>query len=74
MAAVRGPENSPQPKVPLTRQLLAAVLELAALAPMVYALDALERRDYLAGGLLLLLTWVLARTGLDLLNSAEAQG
>lgn len=67
-------DNSRDAAVPMARRLLAGLLELAALAPMIYALDALERRDYLAGGLLLVLTWVLARTGLDLLTATGAQG
>ncbi len=38
---------------------------------MSYALDAAGSRDYLACGLLLGLTWALARTGLELVASGR---
>ncbi len=45
---------------------LGVALALLALWPLARALDALALRDYLGGGLLLGLTWVLARTGVEL--------
>ena len=45
---------------------LGVVLALLALWPLARALDAIAVRDYLGGGLLLGLTWVLARTGVEL--------
>lgn len=54
-------------------RLVGGVLALCALAPMAAALDALEAHDYLSGALLIGLTWVVARTGLDLAIGA-AQG
>ncbi len=45
---------------------LGIVLALTALWPLARALDAIALRDYLGGVLLLGLTWVLARTGVEL--------
>lgn len=45
---------------------LGVVLALAALWPLSRALDAIALHDYLGGVLLLGLTWVLARTGVEL--------
>ena len=45
---------------------LGVVLALLALWPLTRALDAIALRDYLGGSLLLGLTWVLARTGVEL--------
>ena len=44
----------------------ALLFDLAALWPLTRALDAIALRDYLGGSLLLGLTWVLARTGVEL--------
>lgn len=45
---------------------LGVSLALLALWPLMRALDAIGARDYLGGLLLLGLTWVLARTGVEL--------
>lgn len=45
---------------------LGVVLALLALWPLARALEAVALRDYLGGALLLGLTWVLARTGVEL--------
>ena len=45
---------------------LGAALVLLALWPLTQALDALTVHDYLGGALLLGLTWVLARSGVEL--------
>ena len=56
------------------KQLIAwfgLALVLLALWPLARALDAVAQRDYLGGGLLLGLTWVLARTGVELAAPAD---
>ncbi len=45
---------------------LGVAIALLSLWPMARALDAVALRDYLGGLLLLGLTWVLARTGVEL--------
>lgn len=47
-------------------QWAGAALALAATWPMWEAMAAVARKDYLAGVLLVCLTWVVARSGLDL--------
>ena len=61
------PGNQPS----LSRQFVAwlgVALALLALWPLAHALDAIAVRDYLGGWLLLGLTWVLARTGVELVG------
>lgn len=48
-------------------------LAIAATWPMAEALQAIARKDYLAGALLLGLTWVVARTGLDLATARDSE-
>lgn len=45
---------------------LGVALALLAIWPLARALDAIALRDYLGGVLMLGLTWVLARTGVEL--------
>jgi hypothetical protein len=45
---------------------LGILLALLAIWPMAYALDAIGAKDYLGGALLLAITYVLARTGVEL--------
>lgn len=45
---------------------LGVALAVLAVWPLARALDAIAVRDYLGGALLLGLTWVLARTGVEL--------
>ncbi|MBM4342364.1 MAG: hypothetical protein FJ100_03185 [Deltaproteobacteria bacterium] len=51
-------------------QWAGAVLALASGWPMWEAMTAVARKDYLAGLLLVCLTWVIARSGLDLATSS----
>ena len=51
---------------------LGVAIALLSLWPMTRALDAIALRDYLGGGLLLGLTWVLARTGVELAALSHA--
>jgi hypothetical protein len=46
-------------------RVLGVALASASLWPLHYALRAVETRDYLAGLLLIGLTWVVARTGVE---------
>lgn len=50
---------------------IGGVLALASCWPLYEALAALQQQDYLAGALLVALTWVVARTGSDLAVLAE---
>lgn len=52
---------------------LGAGLAVSATWPMAVALEAVERRDWLASLLLLALTWLVARTGLDLASLPSVQ-
>jgi len=45
---------------------LGVLLTLLAVWPMAHALQALADKDYLAGSLLLALTYVIARSGVEL--------
>jgi hypothetical protein len=61
--------KQPGNEQPISQKLVAwlgVLLALLALWPLARALDAIALRDYLGGGLLLGLTWVLARTGVEL--------
>ena len=55
---------------PVLRWLGVAVA-LASAWPMAHALDAVGSRDYLGAVLLLGLTWILARTGVELAALAD---
>jgi hypothetical protein len=50
----------------MTRAVAVAVRVLGVALALHYALRAVETRDYLAGLLLVGLTWVVARTGVEL--------
>lgn len=65
-------EQTTVPITPLMLRWTGASLAVVATWPMVAALRAIESNDYLAGALLVALTWVVARTGLDLANTADA--
>lgn len=49
---------------------LGVLLALLAVWPMAYALDAVGGKDYLGGILLLGLTWLIARTGVELVAAS----
>jgi len=53
---------------------LGVALALASVWPMARALDALSVHDYLAGIILLALTYVAARTGVELASSGAVRG
>lgn len=50
---------------------LGLVLGLVAIWPLSAALDAVAARDYLGGALLLGLTWVVARSGVELATAQD---
>jgi len=52
---------------------LGIALALTAAWPLTYALDAVGSKDYLGGALLLGLTWVVARTGVELAADEERE-
>lgn len=52
--------------IAMTVRALGVGLALLSLWPLHHALRAVEARDYLAGLLLVGLTWVVARTGVEL--------
>ncbi|MSQ83627.1 MAG: hypothetical protein EXR77_12190 [Myxococcales bacterium] len=52
---------------------LGGALALFATWPMVEAMQAVAHKDYLAGALLIGLTWVVARTGLDLATAPAGE-
>lgn len=54
------------PITPAVQRWLGTGLALAATWPMWSAMQSVENKDYLAAVLLTALTWVVARTGLDL--------
>lgn len=53
---------------------IGVALAIGATAPAIAAMRAIEGRDYLATLLLVGLTWVIARTGIDLATARSAEG
>jgi hypothetical protein len=68
----QAPRDQPEHHLPAPWRWLGVTMAALSVLPMWHALAAVSRQDYVAGLLLAGLTWLLARTGVELVGPDQS--